>query len=316
MNNKNKDSNIYDINLKNNIYKKIDNYYSQININTNNRITKNKEKENIILLNKQKIISANTNSLNSHVSRLLNLKKLKSKNNFNSKLLKNFKSNNNEKKDFNSTEKQMMYKRKYHYNKNENDNTPSISTLAYTKKYISNSINAQNIKEDKLNKFRVGLLSACNSNKNILIPLITLQRPLSNFNIGVQFNKGKEKEKENKDIKQIKLNLMKRMIKNENIRQKISTAPTRKRENYLSNEDKKKMMDKKYNNLFGYEPKFHHIKIDRSLLSNKMKESFSKSKILSYINLRENKFPKIRKKYKYNDIKKMIQMNNNNKSQK
>ena len=251
--------------------------------------------------------------MNSHVSRLLNLKKLKSKNNFNAKFLKNFKgnNNNNEKKDFNSTEKRLMYKSKYQYNKKEKDDSPSASTLAFTKKYISNSINAQNTKEDKLNKYRVGLLSACNSNKNILIPLITLQRPLSNFNIGVQLNKEKEKEQQNKDIKQVKLNLIKRMINNENIRQKISTAPTRKRENFLSNEDKKKIMDKKYNNLFGYERNFHQIKIDRSLMSNKMKESLSKSKILNYINLRENKFPKIRKKYKINEIKKIIQINNN-----
>ena len=340
----NKEQNICDLNIKNYKYKKIGNYYLKRNINANNRMSnkKEKEKKNILLFNKQKIISADASSLNSHVSRLLNLKKLKCKNNFyntknfkekfkvdvinrnNSEELKNLKNNKiNGQKYLYSTEKQMLHKSKYNmqynnYNinkkENGNDDTPSISTLIPSKKYISNSMkSSKNLKEDKnSNKYRVGLLSAYNSNKNILIPLITLQRPLSNFNIGVQLNKEK---KNSQDLKRIKMNLLK-----SNIRQKISTAPARKREghNYLNNEDKKKIMDKKYNNLFGnmniYDQKYHHIKIDRSLISNKMKETLSKSKIINYMGMKQKKFPKIKKKYKYDEIKKMIQINNSTKN--
>ena len=72
----NKEINIYDLNLKANIYKKIDNYYS--NRNLNNNYIKKRENNKIILINKQKNTSAYNNSKNSHVGRILNLRKLKS----------------------------------------------------------------------------------------------------------------------------------------------------------------------------------------------------------------------------------------------
>ena len=84
----NKEINIYDLNLKESIYRKIDNYCSNRNFNSinhnnnhNNQINKKREKNRIIILNKQKNTSANTSSKNSHVGRLLNLRKIKSQNN-------------------------------------------------------------------------------------------------------------------------------------------------------------------------------------------------------------------------------------------
>ena len=84
----NKELNIYDLNLKESIYKKIDNYcsnrnFNNINHNNNhsNQVFKKREKNRIIILNKQKNTSANTSSKNSHVGRLLNLRKIKSQNN-------------------------------------------------------------------------------------------------------------------------------------------------------------------------------------------------------------------------------------------
>ena len=49
----------------------------------------------------------------------------------------------------------------------------------------NNSIN-NNLTED-YNKFRMGLLSAFSNsnNNNIIIPIIPMQRPLSNFNLGI-----------------------------------------------------------------------------------------------------------------------------------
>ena len=58
------------------MYKKID--YSNRNVNNN---IKRREKNKMIIINKQKNLSAYTNSKNSHFGRILNLRKLKSQNN-------------------------------------------------------------------------------------------------------------------------------------------------------------------------------------------------------------------------------------------
>ena len=349
----NNELDIYDLKLnENNIYKKINNFYSNRNLNNNNHNYIKKREKNIVLINKQKNVSANTSSKNAHVSRLLNLKKLKSQNNINSKplidknktkyvsifdnILTNKKNNSEELKNINnikisedkhlsSTGKRVLYNKKYNIYNNvnvNNDDSPSVSTLAYTKKYTSNSINTQNLTEDHNNKFRVGLLSAfSNSNNNIFIPFLPIQRPLSNFNIGGQINmENLNSEKITNNNKQINLNLTKRDIEKIKIktdmRQKISTAPARKRGyDYLDIGEKKKNIDKNYCNLFSsmkiYGQKFHHIKIDKSMMNNKLKESLNKNMILNYMNLAQNKFPKIKNNYQYNNIKRMINIRNN-----
>ena len=233
----NKEINIYDLNLKANIYKKIDNYYS--NRNLNNNYIKKRENNRIILINKQKNTSAYNNSKNSHVGRILNLRKLKSQNNM------THEKNNSEKLNDNicsigklmpSTGKQELYSKKYSIQNNNiisNDDTPSVSTLAHTKKYTSNSINTQNLTEDHNNKYRVNLLSAfSNSNNNIFIPFFPIQRPVSNLNMGGQLkmeNFNSEKiTNDNKQFNFTKRNIEKIKV-DKNMRQKISTAPSRKR---------------------------------------------------------------------------------------
>ena len=301
----NKEINIYDLNFNNNMYKKIDNYYSNRNVNNN---IKRKEKNRILLINKQKNVSAITNSKNSHVGRILNLRKLKSQNNMtqeknvSQKLKDNFSEIGNI---MPSTGKQVLYNKKYNIQNNiiSNDDTPSVSTLAHTKKYTSNSINTQNLTEDHNNKYRVNLLSAfSNSNNNIFIPFYPVQRPVSNLNMGGQLNMDNfNSEKNSNDSKQI--NYTKRSIEkikvDKNMRQKISTAPSRKR------------IKKNYSNLFSsmnfYGQKFHHIKIDRSLMNNKL----GKNMILNYVNLGQNRFPRIKNSHQYNEIKKIFNMRNN-----
>ena len=241
----NKEINIYDLNLNDKMYKKIDNFYSNRNMNNN---IKKREKNRILLINKQKNTSAITNSKNSHVGRILNLRKLKSQNNMthekniSEKFKDNFSGIGNL---MPSTGKQILYNKKYNIQKNNiisNDDTPSVSTLAHTKKYTSNSINTQNLTEDHNNKYRVNLLSAfSNSNNNIFIPFFPVQRPVSNFNMGGQLNMDNfNSEKIINDDKQI--NFTKRSIEkirvDKNMRQKISTAPSRKR------------IKKNYSNLF------------------------------------------------------------------
>ena len=307
INTMNKEINIYDLNLKANIYKKIDNYYS--NRNLNNNYIKKRENNRIILINKQKNTSAYNNSKNSHVGRILNLRKLKSQNNM------THEKNNSEKLNDNicsigklmpSTGKQELYSKKYSIQNNNiisNDDTPSVSTLAHTKKYTSNSINTQNLTEDHNNKYRVNLLSAfSNSNNNIFIPFFPVQRPVSNLNMGGQLkmeNFNSEKiTNDNKQFNFTKRNIEKIKV-DKNMRQKISTAPSRKR------------IKKNYSNIFSsmnfYAQKFHHIKIDRSLMNNKL----GKNMILNYMNLGQNKFPKIKNSNQYNEIRKIFNMRNN-----
>ena len=316
--NMNREVNIYNLNLNKNIYKKINDYCSNKNMNNNSnnnnnnrntQIIKKIEKNRILIFNKPKNASANTTSKNSHVGRLLNLRKMRSQNNVmdnknNSEKLKddfNYKSE----KHIPSTGKQVLYNKKYSIRNNiiSNDDTPSVSTLAHTKKYTSNLSNTQNLTEDHNSKYRVSLFSAfSNSNNNIFIPFFPVQRPVSNFNIGGQFNM--ENFNSEKIIDNVKnINLTKRNIEkikvDKNIRQKISTAPSKKRPR------------KNYSNLFSsinfYRQKFHHIKIDRSLMNNKL----GKNMILNYMNLGQNKFPKIKNNNNYNELKKIFNIRNN-----
>ena len=310
MNKINKEINIYNLNLNDNIYKKIDNYCSIRNMKSknNNQLIKKREKNKMIILNKQKNASANTITKNSHVSRLLNLRKLKSQNNLmynknNSEKLKDNLPGANE-KFMPSTQKQVFYNKKYDIQKNiiSNDDTPSVSTLAYTKKYTSNSISTQNLTEDHNNKYRVNLLSAfSNSNNNIFIPFFPVQRPVSNFNVGGQLNI--ENFNSEKIIGEKQMNITKKNIEKIRVdkisRQKISTAPSKKRPK------------KNYGNLLSsmnfYGQKFHHIKIDKSLMNNKL----GKNMLLNYMNLGQNKFPRIKSNNQYNEIRKLFNIRNN-----
>ena len=335
----NNEPNIYDSKISNNnnnniFYKKLDNFSSKRNTKDNNNIFIKKEKEKNSILNKQKkIISANTGSINSHVNRLLNLKRIKNQNNINninskplietfikrikyipsfdfkersknnSNEFRRLKINKNKEQRYNSSsEKQILYKSKYNYrqnNKNGINDASSINSLINNKKSISNSINAQYSKENKKNKFREGLLSAYNSNKSNSIPLISVKRPLSNFNIDMKLNKGNlTNEKINPEANIVNLNLIKKNKSND-MRDNVNTAPSRKKNfhNYLSSEDRRNIRNKNYNYIFNkmnlYEHKYHQIKIDRNFISNNVKESIYKKDFLNYINLRKDKFPKI-----------------------
>ena len=222
-------------------------------------------------------------------------------------------------------------------NNNLNDDTPSVSTLAYSKKYNSNSINNQNLTEDHNNKFRMGLLSAFpnSNNNNIIIPIIPLQRPLSNFNLGcgqlwenidnINKNNINKLEQSNKKITDKKIvnnvNILDKNRLTNNMRHKISTAPSQKRGeyNYFSNNDKDfHIINKNYSNIFNninnLGPKLHHIKIDRSLMNNKLTDSLNKNIILNYMSLEQNQLPKLKNNH-FNGIKKAhITRNNSTKN--
>lgn len=363
------------INNDNIVFKKIENYDKNNSNNNNNqiqiKINKDKEKAKISNIQKNTFLNNNFNKYN-HVSRMINLKSLNAHNHNNLNNLKEslftkynkiginhnqikdpFKkeqkcisafdsmltSNKNNTEELNNIQnlnKNIIYNQKKNIkNYNINDDTPSASTLAYSKKYNSNSTNNQNMTEDHNNKFRMGLLSAFSgSNNNIIIPMIPIQRPLSNFNLGVgqlwenieNLNKNTVSsvkiEQNNKQ-----LNMNKKLINNINIieknkisnvmRNKIGTAPGQKRNefNYFFNNDKEKnMINKNYSNIFGninnFGPKLHHIKIDRSLMNNKFADSLNKNMLLNYMSLEQNHLPKINNN-NFNEIKKLPYMRNN-----
>lgn len=217
-----------------------------------------------------------------------------------------------------------------HYNFNED--TPSASTMAYSKKY--NSIN-NNLTEDHNNKYRVGLFSAFSNsnNNNVIIPLLPMQRPLSNFNLGgTQLWENMDNKNINKDINGIKMehnsnnnikinnnlikniNLIIRNKKSNDIRHKIGTAPGLKRNQYNNypstyNEKENNFWNGNNNLLMSnYCPKFHQIKIDKNLMNNKLADSLNKN-ILNYMNLDGNQLPRI-KNHNFNEIRRMSHMRN------
>ena len=247
------------------------------------------------------------------MSRLLNLKKLKSQYNiYNSSKFVKEKYNRGNKyisvfdKKNNSEELKEKNNNQQKNIKIMNKDAPSGNNFGYNKKYISNnnSINTQNLTDNQNHKFRVGLLSACsNSNNNVFIPYVSLHRPLSNFNIGGQLNINKY------NLTKKNMNINMNIIKNNynNIREGIGTAPEKKREEYKIN--------KNYSNIFSsiniYGQKLHNIKIDKSMMNNKLKESLNKNMILNYMNLVQNKFPKINNYNQYHQIKNIYNIKNN-----
>ena len=335
---------------------------------------KEKEKNTALNAKKNTFLNNKFNKYN-HVSRMINLKSLNSQNNNNNlnglkesiftkynkiginqnhnqikdpfkkeqkcisafdSMLNNNKNTSDELNNIQNINKPLMHnQKKIVKNYNFNDESPSASTLAYSKKYNSNSTNNQNMTEDHNNKFRMGLFSAfSNSNNNIIIPIIPMQRPLSNFNLGGgQLWENMENLTKNtvnsvkieQNNKQININ--KKFIDNINIieknkisnemRNKVGTAPLQKRNEYNyffnNNEKEKNLIKKNYSNIFGnmnYGPKLHHIKIDRSLMNNKFADSLNKNILLNYMSLEQNHLPKI-KNNNLNDVKKIHNMRNN-----
>ena len=52
----------------------------------------------------------------------------------------------------------------------------------------------------------------------------------------------------------------------------------------------KKGEEYKINKNYSYGQKLYHIKIDKSMMNNKLKESINKNMILNYMNLAQNKY--------------------------
>ena len=108
--------------------------------------------------------------------------------------LKNINKNTNNFKNYNNINiknSQNMYlrsvstdKAKFQQNTNNITNDTSAFTHSSKKYFTPTGFGAQNYTED-VSKYRMGLLSAgSTSNNNIIIPIIPMRRPVSNFNFG------------------------------------------------------------------------------------------------------------------------------------
>ena len=149
-------------------------------INTYENLFNKKSTDKYITI-RDKLVSDNKNGIF--------LPDLKNINNSNNNF-KNFESLNI-KKPFSNSKKMNLRSistDKAKFQQNININSMTNDTSAFTnssKKYYSPiGIGNQNYTED-LSKFRMGLLSAgSSSNNNIIIPMIPMRRPVSNFNFG------------------------------------------------------------------------------------------------------------------------------------
>ena len=248
---------------------------------------------------------------------LPNLKNINnSSNNFN-----NFESLNY-KKPFNSQKISLRSistdKAKFQQNVNINSITGDTSAFTHSsKKYFSpGGFGNQNYTED-LSKFRMGLLSAgSTSNNNIIIPMIPIRRPVSNFNFGGgqlwnNFeNNNKNLNNKNNTNKSNNLeepnNTINNNLKNEENENKIEVESNKKefninnsKRNYniynksnnvvrnksLKSQDKKKLNDNfpiknDFNNLYlGMDKmitKLHKIKIEKGMMNSGIMNSLNK----------------------------------------
>ena len=162
----------------------------------------------------------------------------------------------------------------------------SPSTSAYTnsnKQISSNKSNSNDIKEE-LSKYRIGLLSAGSSSyNNVIIPMLSLRRPISNFNLGrekliqnvennININIKNEKKEENNSP----------VDKENNVFKSIYLA---KKEEYKERLcDSENNDDLMYKNMKKLIPKFHKIKIEKGMMNTKIANSLGKKLFINYYN--------------------------------
>ena len=267
------------------------NHPSNYPINSKENIITHKNNFNKYTFLRDKVLSDNnTNNINNN-SNKITLPELNKNNNNN---------NNNEINSNNKNENIKPIKLSHTVGKNTPSNcnnlineTPSTSAFTNsTKKYINNKHNLT----EEVSKFRMGLLSAgssLNANNNIIIPMLPLKRPVSNFNFGG----GQLWENMDKNITNINninnINNMKsvgesQQISGESLKNSVNSLwklPTRNK-NFKSQDMKGKFNfsagDSNNNNIFAAEkmtPKLHKIKIEKGMMNAKLANVINKQMI-------------------------------------
>jgi len=165
-----------------------------------------------------------------------------------------------------------------------NNGNESPSTSAFTNSTKKN-INTQNLTE-QMSKYRMGLLSANsssnNNNSNPIIPLLSIKRPVSNFNSGgvplweIENIKNNKKDNSNNKNEFETENINKKILSQKNdINQLTKKTPTRNRNIAKSCDNKVKSLNSvKYNKNIEINnitnniiPKLHKIKIEKAMFN-------------------------------------------------
>ena len=293
-------------------YKKL---YSS-NLSLKEKITKEKS-------NKENGILPELNS-NNHKNRIINKNSINEK--YNSKKLSTFKS----KTIFDDKMKYFKSKSistdKINLNNNNEDiniNNKNVlincspSTSAYTNSTKKINANKTNNLTDDLSKFRIGLLSAGTSSyNNVIIPMLSLRRPVSNFNFGGDklWNNIGDVNINNMNILDKGNEIKEKNEKNENnLNEKEESVIFKNNNNNLNgifNNNNILYKNQKYNGKYDSEnpnelmlknmekliPKFHKIKIEKGMMNSKIAKNLSKKLFINYYNQRN----KIQKRYKSN----------------
>ena len=164
-----------------------------------------------------------------------------------------------------------------------NNGNESPSTSAFTNSTKKN-INTQNL-TDQMSKYRMGLLSAnssSNNNNNPIIPLLSIKRPVSNFNSGgvplweIENIKNNKKDNSNNKNEFETENINKKILSQKSdINQLTKKTPTRNRNIAKSCDNKVKSLNSvKYNKNIEKNnltnniiPKLHKIKIEKGMFN-------------------------------------------------
>ena len=206
-------------------------------------------------------------------------------------------------------------------NINNNIMNYSPSTSAYTnstKQINSNISNSKNATDD-FSKYRLGLLSAGSSSyNNVIIPMLSLRRPVSNFNSGGDklLNNGESYLNNiniKNEIKEEKKPIEKEhsiIFKNKNTINIFKNKYIMKNQKYKDRLcDSENNDDLLYRNMEKLIPKFHKIKIEKGMMNTNIANTLGKKLFYNYYN-QHNKNNKLPINFK-NDRKSNIDNNNN-----
>ena len=184
---------------------------------------------------------------------------------------------------------------KNNFNININ-NTPSTSAYTNSTKKI-NSNKSNNVTDD-LSKYRLGLLSAGSSSyNNVIIPMLSLRRPASNFNFGgdkiwnnmvtpninnkndvkekIEYENSLKENEESVIFKNNKNNLNGFFDMNKNLHN------SHKYKEKLSESENSNLL---YQNMQKLMPKFHKIKIEKGMMDTKIANSLGKKLFINFYN--------------------------------
>ena len=172
---------------------------------------------------------------------------------------------------------------------NNNYNTETPSTSAYTNSTKNNLRNDHNLTE-QVSKFRIGLFSAnTSSNNNAIIPSLPIRRPVSNFNFGG--NQLWEKDDSIKDNKKLNNNHNEIIMKKEielNKEEKLKDINLNKFFEKTKSRDIFKSTDSKYKSV-SFNNKFENLTNNINLKSKmnkltkeKVQDNFFNMKLIEF----------------------------------